>query len=272
MAEDSAARRARDSALLVKAASYNGVGIAALDLAVPLLMADLRSQDAERRRTAHSATEGPWLLGVRDLARVLCVTPAQRAFRRADQCYWSLVLHWLPMISGMARVDEVRYHLPVGDLQGLYSEIGYHVSIRLDPERAVFGTYFNSWLKSFIGRAPELQSLVHETVSVKGLSARLTLRSFDEPDTEGSSGAARELDGALAVTDERYDYLDLYAAKGRIVSRMNERNRKLFQVFCQHDNGVTAGEVLGVSRERARQLRNAVIAKGTAIVYERVSP
>lgn len=272
MAGDAATRRERDLTLLVQAAAYNTTGIAELDRAAPGPMADLRQQDQERRSTAHSATEGPWLLGVRDLARVLSNAPAQRAFQRADQCYWSLVLHWLPMISGMARVDEVRYHLPVGDLQGLYSEIGYHVAIRLDPERAVFGTYFQAWRKSFIGRAPELQSLVHETVSVKGLSARLTLRSFDEPATEDSPGAARELDGALAVTDERYDYLDLHAAKGRIMSRMNERNRKLFQVFCQHENGATAGEVLGVCRERARQLRNAVIAKGTAIVYERVSP
>lgn len=272
MAVDAATRRERDLALLVQAAAHNATGIAELDRAAPGPMADLRRQDQERRRTAHSPTEGPWLLGVRDLARVLCIAPAQRSFQRADQCYWALVLHWRPMIRRMAKFDEIKYHLPVGELQGMYSEIAYHVAIRLDLDRAVFGTYFQAWRRSFIGRAPELQSLVHGPVSEKGLNARMTLRSFDEPAPENYPGANADLEDALAVEDSRYEDLDLHAASQRIQARLTERDLRLFQLFCEHDKNTDAGEVLGVSRERARQLRNAVIAKGAAIVYEQVSP
>lgn len=272
MAEDSAARRARDSALLVKAASYNGAGIAALDLAVPLLMADLRSQDAERRRTAHSATEGPWLFAVRDMAREHAITPAQQAFKRADACYWALVMHWSPMIHRKAKHDEIKYRLPIGELRGMYSEIAFHVAVRLDLERSAFGTYFNAWRRSFINRAPELQTLVHGCVSEKGLNARMAVQSFDEPAPENWPKAKKNLEESLAVADRGFDDLDLHAAMNRINSQLNGRERDLFRIFAEFDMNTDASRVLGVSRERARQLRNAVIAKGTAIVYERVSP
>lgn len=272
MAVDAATRRERDLALLVQAAAHNSTGIAELDRAAPGPMADLRQQDQDRRSTAHSATEGPWLLGVRDLARVLSIVPAQRAFQRADQCYWALVMHWRPMIQRMAKFDEIKYHLPMGELQGMYSEIAYHVAIRLDLDRAVFGTYFQAWRRSFIGRAPELQSLVHGSASALGLNARMALRSFDEPVPEDRPMANRELTEALALDDSRFDDLDLHAASQKIQARLTERDLGLFRLFCEYDKNTDAGEVLGVSRERARQLRNAVITKGAAIVYERVSP
>lgn len=272
MAVDAAKRRERDRALLVQAGTHNAAGIAELDRALPGLMAALRRQDKERRCNAHSATEGPWLFGVRELAREHTVTLAKQAFKRADGCYWSLVMHWRPLIQSMAKFDEIKYGLSVGELQGMYSEIAFNVAIRLDLDRAVFGTYFKAWRRSFLARAPEIQSLVHGSVSEKGLNARMLLRSFDEPVNDDRPHAKQELDESLALDDPGYDNLDLHAAKRRIRADLNKRDRHLFQLFCEHAKNTDAGEVLGVSRERARQLRKAVISKSSAILDARAKP
>ena len=131
MAEDSAARRARDSALLVKAASTTGP--ASLPWIWPFRSSWLTCA-AKTRAPSHRALGdgGPWLLAVRDI-------PGTRhhpgpAGVQARGCVLLGAGHALVAddSSDGLGLTRIKYRLPIGDLRGMYSEIAFHVAVRLD--------------------------------------------------------------------------------------------------------------------------------------------
>lgn len=267
MGLDAAQRRERDRALLREAHAHDLSGIAILDKSEPKAMADLRAWNAQRRAKVKSATTGPWVLGVRQISAERRNVQAQRAFKRADAAYWVLVMHWEALLHKLAQMDEFRFRLPPQELRGMYYEIGYHVAIRLDVDRAIFGTYLMHWRHNFLGRAPEVMSMVHAPTSVLGLSAMRTMESLDAPPevnaATGATGPAR-LD--LLVAEGGHQSLEDRSTFAAIYSRLSEGERERMDAYRTCERLDDVGERFGFGRERARQVRDELILKSRKIL------
>lgn len=257
--------RRRDAQILARAWSEDARAEALLVAQAPGPVEEIRADLERRHGRAADRTLGPWRLRLRALARQLDLADAVAAHRRADEAYWSLVLQWRPFITRKARYDEVRFHVAPGELQGLYCEIGYVVAIRMDPDVAAFGTYFNQWRRSVAPRAPETTSLVH-AARRHGLNARISALSLDYVYTSADTGAESTLQDAIPVEPngdlERLERADLFAA---VRPRLSDLHRRYLEAFLECETMDEVGARFGVTKQRVSQVRVALVRQFHAL-------
>lgn len=246
--------RQRDIALIGEAHWHDAAGFDALRLVLPAEVADL-----EKDLGGPGATHGPIRLAMRDLAARYRVGPALEAFRRADDCYWRVVMAWKPWIMHLATRNEAMCGMAHGELTGLYWYIGYNTAIRLDPEVASFSTLFKYWRMSIAPRSPELRTVVDKR-SENGSRSRMTVTSLElmvnAVDSEDQHMVTVELVAEPTNDMDRLDARDLFAT---VVPRLKPSDATLLAMLRENDNLSDLAKSLGVCRERVRQKRLRLI-------------
>lgn len=259
-----AERCKRDSELLSAAQSYETEAAESVARAHPLDLEQLRACCASGN--FRNRTPGPWRLGLRAIARTRGLRPALAAFRQADGAYWSVVTNWLSLIHKLAIQDGLRLQLPIDDLKGAYFLAGYEAAIRLDPERANFGTYFSFWRKRVLMRDPEALPLVYAGADRDGNRVRLPgILSLDVSQDEDGDLWVERMAGPWVDPSEvlAMDPARVFLA---VDAHLPHRLRVVLKLLREVDNCSTIGGRLGYSRERARQNRDEILAVAREIL------
>lgn len=203
-------------------------------------------------------TAGPWRLRLREVARGAKLDAAVQHFNAADRLYWRIVLAWSSMLQQYARRDEHFQGMPAGELTGLYWYIGYMVAIRLNPEQASFGTYFATWRRSIGPRSPEMGRLVHDSNRWRGRKSEIRVESLDQPASDDSGERRVNL-----VPAEDGDVIERICAKQVwqvLDPALSDKQRSILNDLRTCDDMAEIGRLRGMSRERVRQHKEAILS------------
>lgn len=244
-------RKQRDGQLLQRAAQAEALGQARLERVLPAEVAAVQVRHEAGK--AKAATVGPFRASLRQLANAYNVGPALEAFKAADHAYWGVVMHWSALVYKYAIRDEITYQLPAGELRGAYLIAAYEAAIRLDPERANFGTYFTFWRHQALVRAPEVLSLVHKDISRNGLRACVRqITTLDAPGDDGGDLLVERMEGAWIDPSEAlaHDAIPFFQELER---HLSYRQRVILAALRHGNSYAEVGRQLNLSRERVRQ-------------------
>ena len=256
-------RMAEDHALCVSAERHERAAHRLLTASHPAEVLDLD----RRIGLSDRGTTGPARLLVRKLAAELEHGPALAEFEQANRLYWTLVLRWRPMLVRRAEVRSARRLSPLtpAALLAVYYEAAFDAAIRFDPSRGLsFGTYVFHWLRVRESRDIEHLTLVHRSLGRSFAERKmrvLSIEATDHPEHDDGDPLGMQLADDRPLPDETLIVSMGSSLLDEIDASLNHELRVVLARLRLGESMSEAGKVIGLSRERVRQLFEMIRAK-----------